>query len=256
MAEIHIFPCLNDNYGFLLHDEATGETAAIDVPEARRVLEEAAKRNWSISQIWLTHHHPDHIGGAREVQEKTGASVFGPAREADQLAGLNLDRALDDDDGVSLGSLNAFVMTLPGHTLGHIVYVLPEAGHAFVGDVMFVMGCGRLFEGTPEMMWTSLQRLRALDPAMKIWCAHEYTLTNARFAKSVESGNADVSQALSEAEALRAQDQPTVPTTIGRELKTNPFLRADRPELAEAIGLEGAKPVDVFAELRRRRDHF
>jgi hydroxyacylglutathione hydrolase len=250
---VHQFPCLKDNYGFLLHDPATGETAAIDTPEASKILAEAEARGWKITQIWNTHWHQDHAGGNAEIVAKTGARVVGP-QEVDRL-GPAPDRVLHEGDTVKLGALTANVLETPGHTLGHIVYHLPEHDIAFVGDTLFALGCGRLFEGTAQQMWTSLGKLRAMPDSTAVYCAHEYTAANAKFALSVDPENRDLLAYSDEITAKRAKDIPTVPSTIGREKKANPFLRADDPKLQAFVGHSG-DVVATFAEVRERKNKF
>ena len=252
-AIVHIFPCLKDNYGFLLHDPETGETATIDTPEAGKILAEAEAKGWTITQIWNTHWHPDHAGGNAEIVAKTGARVVGP-REVDRI-GAAPDLILHEGDTVELGGLRARVIETPGHTLGHIVFHLAEQKIAFVGDTLFALGCGRLFEGTPAQMWDSLGKLRALPDDTVVYCAHEYTASNAAFALSVDSGNADLVAYADEVKAKRAQDIATVPTTIGKEKRANPFLRADDPKLQAFVGHAG-DVIATFADVRERKNNF
>ena len=250
---IHQFPCLKDNYGFLLHDADTGETACIDTPEADRILAEAKSKGWTITQIWNTHWHPDHAGGNQAIKDATGCRIVGPKGEAAKIP--TLERQLVEGDTVELGSLRARVLETPGHTAGHIVYHLPEHHIAFVGDTLFALGCGRLFEGTPQQMWTSLGKLRAMPDDTAIYCAHEYTQANANFALSVDAGNADLQAYADEVKARRAKNIPTVPTTMGKEKKANPFLRADDPKLQAFVGHRG-DVIATFAEVRERKNRF
>ena len=252
-AIVHIFPCLKDNYGFLLHDPETGETATIDTPEAGKILAEANAKGWTITQIWNTHWHPDHAGGNAEIVAKTGARVVGP-QEVDRI-GAAPDLILHEGDSVELGGLRARVIETPGHTLGHIVFHLAEQKIAFVGDTLFALGCGRLFEGTPAQMWDSLGKLRALPDDTVVYCAHEYTASNAAFALSVDSGNADLVAYADEVKAKRAQEIATVPTTIGKEKRANPFLRADDPKLQAFVGHAG-DVIATFADVRERKNNF
>ena len=252
-AIVHIFPCLKDNYGFLLHDPETGETATIDTPEAGKILAEANAKGWTITQIWNTHWHPDHAGGNAEIVAKTGARVVGP-QEVDRI-GAAPDLILHEGDSVELGGLRARVIETPGHTLGHIVFHLAEQKIAFVGDTLFALGCGRLFEGTPAQMWDSLGKLRALPDDTVVYCAHEYTASNAAFALSVDSGNADLVAYADEVKAKRAQDIATVPTTIGKEKRANPFLRADDPKLQAFVGHAG-DVIATFADVLERKNRF
>ena len=250
---VHIFPCLKDNYGLLLHDPATGETATIDTPEASRILAEAKAKGWTITQIWNTHWHPDHAGGNADIVAATDAKVVGP-KEVERAAPLP-DRVLKDGDTVELGSLTAKVIETPGHTLGHLVFHLPEHRLAFVGDTLFALGCGRLFEGTPAQMWDSLGKLRALPDETVVYCAHEYTASNAAFALSVDAENEYLVAYADGVKAKRAQNVPTVPTTIGAEKRANPFLRADDPKLQAFVGHPG-DVVATFAEVRERKNKF
>jgi hydroxyacylglutathione hydrolase len=252
-AIVHIFPCLKDNYGFLLHDPSTGETAAIDTPEAGKILAEADAKGWKITQIWNTHWHPDHAGGNAEIVAKTGAKVVGP-KEVDRI-GAAPDRILSEGDTVEMGALKATIIETPGHTLGHIVFHIADHKIAFVGDTLFALGCGRLFEGTPGQMWDSLAKLRALPDDTVVYCAHEYTASNAAFALSVDAQNADLVAYADDVKAKRAQDLATVPTTIGKEKRANPFLRADDPKLQAFVGHAG-DVVATFAEVRERKNNF
>lgn len=248
------FPCLQDNYGFLAHDPESGETAAIDTPDAARIKAEADAAGWTITQIWNTHHHWDHAGGNAQLKEMTGARIVAPAYDNARIEGIDVE--VSDGDTVSLGTRTARVFYTPGHTLGHVIYWFEDDAVAFVGDTLFALGCGRLFEGSPEQMWSSLSRLAALPEKTAVYCAHEYTQANARFALSVEPGHAALNAYAEEVAALRARGQPTVPTTIGREKAANPFLRAADPDLRAALGMTGASDADVFAEVRRRKDNF
>lgn len=250
---VHMFPCLKDNYGFLLHDPASGETACIDTPEASRILAEADRKGWKITQIWNTHWHPDHAGGNAEIVAATGAKVVGP-KEVDRAA-LLPDRVVTEGDTVTLGAFTAGIIDTPGHTLGHIVYHLADQHIAFVGDTLFALGCGRLFEGTPEQMWTSLGKLRALPDDTTIYCAHEYTESNAKFALSVDAQNRDLVAYAEDVTSKRAKNIPTVPTTMGREKAANPFLRADDPKLQAFVGHPG-DILATFAEVRERKNNF
>tara|TARA_R110000868_G_scaffold277963_1_gene537747 strand:- start:4146 stop:4916 length:771 start_codon:yes stop_codon:yes gene_type:complete len=256
MSELRIrqFPCLSDNYGFLIHDPVSCETATIDTPDPERILAEAASAGWTLTQVWNTHHHFDHAGGNLAIKAATGARIIGPAGEAERIPGL--DTAVGDGDSVWLGKIEAKVISTPGHTSGHIVYSLPSEKVAFVGDTLFALGCGRLFEGTPEQMWTSLSRLAALPEETRVYCAHEYTQSNARFAVTVDPDNADLEVYAMSVDAERARGEATVPTTIGAELAANPFLRAGDRAIRKRLGMVDASNVEVFAEIRRRKDAF
>lgn len=253
MLKIHQFPCLNDNYGYLVHDTRSGETAAIDTPDAEVYLAEADKLGWTITAIWNTHWHPDHAGGNLKIKDETACLIVGPKGEAEKIPGL--DRAVGDGDEVALGEYRAAVLDVPGHTLGHIAYHIGSDNVAFVGDAVFALGCGRVFEGDPQMMWSSLSRIKALAPETMLYCAHEYTQSNARFAETIDPGNAALMAYIAEIDAKRARGEPTVPMDLARELETNPFLRADDPGLQAAMGHDG-DAVATFAEVRGRKDRF
>ena len=247
MLQIHQFPCLADNYGFLIHDPASGATAAIDTPDADEIMRQADAKGWRISDIWNTHWHPDHAGGNAAIKAATGARVTGPA-EVERI-GSAPDRIVGEGDRVTLGALQARVLDVGGHTLGHIAYVFDEAKIAFVGDALFALGCGRIFEGTPQQMWASLQKIAALPDEATLYCAHEYTLSNARFAASVDGGNAALKARIGEIERARAAGKPTVPMRLSEEKATNPFLRA--PLLLPALA-----DWEAFAEIRKQKDAF
>ena len=250
--EIHQFPCLSDNYGYLLHDPESNETACIDTPDADAYLRAAADKGWQITQIWNTHWHPDHAGGNEAIKAATGCTVVAPEVEAPKIAGI--DRTVGQGDVVCLGSWEAHVIDVGGHTMGHIAYHLPAAGVAFVGDSLFALGCGRMFEGTAPQFWASLSRLKALPPETMIYCAHEYTTANARFALHADPDNAALRAYADDIARLRADDRPTVPSKLGRELETNPFLRADDPDMQARWG--GGDAVETFAALRSAKDNF
>ena len=236
--EIVAVPAFADNYLWLVHDPASGETAVVDPGDGEAVLAAAAERGWAIGQVWNTHWHGDHTGGNLTVKQATGAAISGPASET--IPGL--DTGLREGDEVRLGAHVGRVWEVPGHTLGHIAIVFEDDGLAFVGDTIFAMGCGRLFEGSPEQMHHSLRRLAALPPETKLYCAHEYTLSNARFAAHAEPGNPVIADRLAKTEAQRAAGERTVPTTVADEIATNPFVRANG--------------VDQFARLRAAKDVF
>ncbi len=235
--EIVCVPVLADNYVWLLHDGASGETVVVDPAVADPVLDTAAARGWTINQIWNTHWHGDHIGGNAAIKAATGCTVTGPAREAAKID--TLDVPVGEGDSATLGGLRAAIWDVPAHTAGHIAYHLPEAGVIFVGDTLFAMGCGRLFEGTAEQMFANMRRLAALDGATRAYCAHEYTLSNGRFAQAMEPDNADIARRMDEVQAIRDRGEPTVPTTIALERATNPFMRAE--SVAELARLRAAK---------------
>ncbi len=234
--EIARVPALSDNYIWLVHEPETGDTTVIDPAQAEPVLAEAERRGWRISQIWNTHWHPDHTGGNAAIKEATGAKVTGPAAEAAKIP--TLDRQVSEGDTVSLGPLAADVLEVPAHTAGHIAYHLPDERIVFVGDTLFAMGCGRLFEGTAEQMHANLQRLATLPPETEVYCAHEYTLSNGRYALVAEPDNDAIRQRVEEVQAARAAGLATVPTTIALELATNPFMRASDADQLAARRLE------------------
>ncbi|WP_230293498.1 hydroxyacylglutathione hydrolase [Croceicoccus sp. Ery5] len=252
MIEVHQFPCLSDNYGFLLHDTDSGETVCIDTPDAAVYLAEAETMGWTITQVWNTHWHPDHAGGNEDIKTVTGCMITAPATDAPKIAAT--DRIVEGGDTVSIGAHKAEVIDVGGHTKGHIAYYLPDAGIAFVGDSVFALGCGRMFEGTPDQFWASLKRIKALPPGTRLFCAHEYTAANAKFALHADPDNAALADYAEEVAARRAQDLPTVPTRLSRELATNPFLRADDPAMQARWG--GGDAVATFAALRAAKDSF
>lgn len=251
MLEVHQFPCLSDNYGYLLHDPESGETAAIDTPDGAEYLRQAEAKGWRITQIWNTHWHPDHAGGNKTIVEATGATVTGPG-EVEKIAPV--DRVVGSGDTVTLGTFEAQVIDVGGHTSGHIAYHVPDAGLAFVGDSVFALGCGRMFEGTAEQFWASLERVKALPAETTLYCAHEYTQANAKFAVHADPDNAELQLYAKEIDERRARGEPTVPTTLSRELHTNPFLRADEESLRNRWG--GTAPHETFAALRAAKDNF
>lgn len=251
MLEIHQFPCLSDNYGYLIHDPASGETAAIDTPDDAEYLKQAAAKGWKITQIWNTHWHADHAGGNEAIKAATGATITAPA-EVEKTSPI--DRVVSHGDEVTLGNATAQVIDVSGHTNGHIAFYLPEAGVAFVGDTVFALGCGRMFEGQPDQFWASLQRIKALPADTTLYCAHEYTQSNAKFALHADPDNAALQTYSEEIDAARARNEPTVPMSLARELATNPFLRADDPAIQAKWG--GSTPVETFASLRAAKDNF
>ena len=254
MLEIYQIPCLQDNYGFLVHDPETGATATIDTPEVAPINQALAAKGWRLTHILNTHHHFDHAGGNEELKARWNCQVVGAAIDAERIPGI--DVALADGDTLTLGSKQARIIEVPGHTSGHIAYYFAADEVAFVGDTLFALGCGRLFEGTPEQMSESLAKIMALPDETTVYCAHEYTEANAAFAVTVEPANPALQKRVKEIQALRAAGKPTVPTSIGLERATNPFVRSDSAELQAVLNLSGADEVAVFAEIRRRKDHF
>lgn len=253
-AQTRLFVCLKDNYGVLLHDPATGATAAIDAPEAAPIEAALTASGWRLSDILVTHHHGDHTAGIPELKQRHRCRVVAPRQEAADIP--LVDVAVGEGDTVSVGGLAARVMETPGHTLGHIAYWFEAEKLAFVGDTLFSIGCGRVIEGTPEMLWQSLLKLRGLPDDTQIYCGHEYTEANIRFAKTIEPNNQRLAAREAEVKTLRARNAPTIPATIGAEKAENPFLRADRPEVAAAVGLAGKPAAQVFAEIRARKNKF
>lgn len=254
MLEILQLPALSDNYIYLLHDTASGATAAVDPTLAAPVLATLAQRGWRLDYIFNTHHHGDHVGGNLELQRATGCKIVASQHDQGRIPGASVSVA--DGDRLPLGAAEAAVIATPGHTLGHVAYYFAIDGALFCGDTLFGIGCGRLFEGTAEQMQHSLARLKSLPGDCKVYCAHEYTQANGRFALTVEPGNAALRQRLQHVDRLRAAGQPTVPSTLAEECATNPFLRWDSTELQAQVGLPGAPPSAVFAETRRRKDSF
>ena len=251
MLQIHQFPCLSDNYGYLIHDPASGETACIDTPDAEVYLREAEAKGWRITQIWNTHWHPDHAGGNEAIKAATGCTITAPA-EVVKIAAP--DRVVAHGDTVTLGGFTAQVIDVSGHTNGHVAFHIPEAGVAFVGDAVFALGCGRMFEGEPKQFWDGLDRIRQFPPETVLYCAHEYTQSNAKFALHADPDNAALQEYAAEIDRKRANGEWTVPTTLARELATNPFLRADNDDMQARWG--GSAPHETFAALRAAKDNF
>ena len=252
--ELITIPCRTDNYAFLLHDAATGQTALIDAPEVPAIQAALDSRGWALSDILITHHHDDHIAGVDGLRSLYSPRVIGAAADAHRLP--RLDLALNEGNTVTVCGESVLVIDVSGHTVGHIAFYFAASGIAFTADSLMAMGCGRLFEGTAAQMWTNLQKLRALPPETLICSGHEYTASNARFALTVEPGNAALVARAAAITATREQGKFTVPSSLGLECQTNPFLRADVPALATAIGMTGADPAEIFAEVRRRKDKF
>lgn len=247
-------PCLKDNYAYILRDAQTGAVAVVDVPDAAPIIEALALRGWPLHQIFLTHHHWDHIDGVAALVAATGAQVIGAAADAHRLPPL--DTALNDCDTVSIGSEVGHVLEVYGHTIGHIAFHFPTSAIAFTADSLMAMGCGRLSEGTPAQMWDSLQKLMKLPPDTLICSGHEYTAANMRFALALEPGNPDLILRSDRINAARSQGLPTVPSRLADELATNPFLRAGTAQMKNALGTPNATSAEAFADLRTRKDHF
>ncbi len=254
MLDIHMFPCFTDNYGYLVHDSESGETACIDTPEPEKILKELEKKKWKLTCILNTHHHWDHAGGNLDIKKKTGCKIIGPHGEASSIPGI--DQSVCEGDEIKLGQHIAKVLETPGHTSGHIIYHFINDGTAFVGDTLFAMGCGRLFEGTAEQMWKSLQKIMQMPESTKMYCAHEYTLANARFAITVDPDNTALKNRFDEVKKLRDKNISTIPTTLINELNTNPFLRVKNSDIRKNLNMAKNSDIDVFAEIRARKDNF
>ncbi|WP_299738220.1 hydroxyacylglutathione hydrolase [uncultured Roseobacter sp.] len=252
--EIVTIPCLSDNYAFLVHDDLTGKTALVDVPEAEPILRALSSRGWQLDEVWITHHHADHVQGLDRVLQDHQASVTGAAADAHRLP--KLDRRVGDAETFDFAGHQVQVMDVSGHTIGHIAYYIPDAAAAFTADSLMALGCGRLFEGTADQMWASLSKFAALPPETLICSGHEYTASNAKFALTIDPDNPSLISRNEEIVAARAAGVPTVPSTLALEMATNPFLRADDPDIRRLLGLPDASNVEVFAEIRARKDAF
>ncbi len=252
--QILTIPCLSDNYAYLAHDPNTGQTACVDVPEAAPILKALEEKAWTLSHVLLTHHHADHVQGLAEVLASAPAQVVGAAADAHRLP--TLDIAVAEGDTISIGDQVGEVLEVSGHTVGHIAFHFPGSKAAFTADSLMALGCGRVFEGTMPQMWESLQKLAALPPETLIYSGHEYTAANARFALSVDPANGMLLSRANAIEAARAKGQPTVPSALAEELATNPFLRVQDPAIQAHLGMTGAGPARVFAEIRTRKDCF
>jgi len=253
-AETHLFTCFKDNYCVLLHDPSNGATAAIDAPEAGPVEEALRTTGWRLTDILVTHHHADHTGGINELKARHACRVVAPRNEAARIPAV--DVSLREGDFVTVGSLVGRVLETPGHTAGHISYWFKSEKLAFTGDTLFYIGCGRLLEGSADMMWQSLLKLRGLPDETQVYCGHEYTAANVHFALTVEPNNPALRARAEEVVRLSETKRPTIPSTIGEEKAANPFLRADLPEVAKSVDLTDAPPVQVFAAIRARKDKF
>lgn len=252
--DIEQIPVLSDNYVYLVRDRATGKTAVVDPAVSEPVQERLSTLGWTLTHILNTHHHGDHVGGNLALKAATGCTIVGPRADRERIPGIDI--ALGDGERFRLGEADATVFDVPGHTRGHIAYWFEASDALFCGDTLFACGCGRMFEGTPAQMWASLSKLKALPEATRVYCAHEYTQSNIRFALSVDPGNKALQDRSRRVDALRAQGRPTVPSTIGEERATNPFLRADDPALAVRVGQPGGDPVAVFGATRKAKDVF
>ncbi|TFG86762.1 MAG: hydroxyacylglutathione hydrolase [Chromatiales bacterium] len=254
VLQIHQIPCLTDNYGYLIHDPAAGLTATIDTPDATAIEQALTEHGWRLDYILNTHHHFDHAGGNLALKAKTGCVIVGSRNDAARIPGI--DVLVGEGDTFDFGGHRARILETSGHTIGHICYVFDADNAAFVGDTLFSMGCGRLFEGSPQQMWNSLQKLMGLPDDTRVYCAHEYTQSNGRFAVTMEPENTELAARIREVTTLRAAGRPTVPSTIGIEKATNPFLRPASAELRATLKLPDAADADVLGETRRRKDRF
>jgi len=252
--EIVQLPVLTDNYIYLIHDPDSGETAVVDPALAEPVLDTLHENGWQLKYILNTHHHWDHVGGNLEIKAKTNCRIIASDSDRNRIPGIDI--ALSEGDAITLGKHKATILFTPGHTSGHIVYHFADDELLFCGDTLFVMGCGRLFEGSAEQLWHSLQKLKVLPGSTRIYCTHEYTQNNGRFALTIDPDNQTLRQKMQKVNQLRAMNQPTVPSTIEEELATNPFFREDNLALQKTISMAGQKPVDVFTEIRKLKDKF
>jgi hydroxyacylglutathione hydrolase len=252
-AEVRIVPCLTDNFGYLVHDSTSGATASIDAPEAAPLIAALDKEGWKLTDILVTHHHGDHVGGVAELKQKYHCRVVAPHDANAKIA--HVDLRVQDGETVQIGGLTARVLETPGHTLDHVTYVFDDDRAVFAADTLFSIGCGRVFEGTYPMMWESLLKLRALPDDFKLYCGHEYTAANVKFALTIEPDNPDLQARAREVARLREDGRPTIPVSIGAEKKANVFLRADVPSVAAAVGLAGAGADEVFGEIRERKNN-
>jgi hydroxyacylglutathione hydrolase len=252
--EIYQFPCLSDNYGVLIHDADGRVTASIDAPEADKVQAALARKRWTLTHILTTHHHADHTGGNAALKAATGCTIVGPRGEADKIPGIDIK--VGDGDTFAFGSHRVQVLETPGHTAGQVNYFIPSAKVAFCGDTLFAIGCGRVIEGTPQAMWNSLKKLMALPRDTTVYCGHEYTQANAAFALTIEPANGALQKRAREVDALRDAGKPTLPTSIGLELDTNPFLRPHVAAIQKRLGMEGRPEWEIFAEIRARKNKF
>lgn len=252
--KVEQFMCRSDNFGVILHESESGEAAIIDAPEENAIRAVLERTGWSPSLLLVTHHHPDHVAGNLALKERYGLTIVGPRAEASKIPGI--DRSVSEGDTIEFAGRTVEVIETPGHTSGHISYHISQENLAFVGDTLFALGCGRLFEEGPAVMLASMKKLAALPPETVVYCGHEYTLSNARFAVTVEPDNEELKARAQRIEGMRAEGKATLPTTIGDELATNPFLRWNEPGIRATLGMEDASEEEVFAEIRRRKDNF
>ncbi len=250
--EIEQFACLSDNYAVLIHDPEVGVTASIDAPDAKAILKRLEALGWKLTHLFVTHHHSDHTGGNLELKAATGCTIIGPKAEAERIPGI--DQEVAEGDTIKFGNFEVKVLETPGHTVGHVTYFIPAAKVAFVGDTLFAMGAGRVFEGNAEMMWKSLQKIARLPRDTEIYCGHEYTESNARFALTLEPENQALVNRAQEVDKLRKDNKPTLPTRLDRELETNPFLRPHVTAIRAKLGMLYAPDWHVFAAIRERKN--
>jgi hydroxyacylglutathione hydrolase len=250
--EVHQFPCLSDNYGVLIRDSESGEAASIDAPDAKAVTAALQEKGWRLTHILTTHHHGDHTAGNLALKAASRCTIIGPRAEAAKVPGI--DKAVGEGDTFVFGGHEVRVLDTPGHTAGHVTYYIPSAGVAFVGDTLFAIGCGRVIEGNAQTMWQSLKKLMALPKETVVYCGHEYTQANARFALTIEPENAALVKRAKEVDQMRAAGKPTLPTNIAVELETNPFLRPHVPAIQRRLGLEGKPEWQIFGEIRERKN--
>ncbi|HLW93173.1 MAG TPA: hydroxyacylglutathione hydrolase [Roseiarcus sp.] len=254
-THVHQFMCLKDNFGALIHDSTTGATASIDAPDADAVIAAAASKGWQITDLLITHHHADHVQGVPGLKARfPNLRIAGPAKEAARIGGI--DTVLAEGDLAEVGDIAARVIETPGHTAGHIIYWFEEDEIAFCGDTLFALGCGRVLETPMAVMWSSLLKVANLPGETEVYCGHEYTENNARFALTIEPDNVALKARVDEIAKRRAKGEATLPTTIAAELAANPFLRAEEPKVQARLKMSGADPAAVFAEIRARKDRF
>jgi hydroxyacylglutathione hydrolase len=251
-SEIRLFSCLNDNFGYLIHDPATTATASIDAPEAGPIVKALEREGWTLTDILVTHHHHDHVGGVAELKQKYNCRVVAPHDKSAKIA--NVDLRAGHGDVVKVGGLLARVLETPGHTLDHVSYVFDNEKAVFAADTLFSIGCGRVFEGTYPMMWDSLLKLRALPDDFKLYCGHEYTASNTKFALTIEPENPVLKARAEEVKRQREANKPTIPTLLGEEKKANVFLRADEPSVAASVRMKDRSAAEIFGELRERKN--
>ena len=256
MIEIRQFPARDDNYGVLVHDPDSGATASIDAPDEDAIVDALEETGWRLTDVFVTHHHYDHVEAVKALVARFGVRVVASAYDAERGRVPEVGRAVVDGEHVFLGRVRFDVIAVPGHTLGHVAYHAPSDHAVFVGDTLFALGCGRLFEGSPGEMWASLKKLRALPPETLVYCGHEYTQSNARFALTIETDNGDLKRRAKRIDELRDEGLPTVPSRLSEEIATNPFLRADVSSVKAALGLVDATDEAVFAEIRERKNRF